>query len=99
MIEIKRERLGRFLPSEQNRYVMVQRVFVSFHVEFLLPLTEAAQAVVSMVYNLQVILFSMCHIQGREENMNQTNESNKQLMNHMWTTWAEKTCRFYFRFR
>lgn len=51
---------------------MVQRVFVSFHVEFLLPLTEAAQAVVSMVCNLQVILFSTCHIQakGREHDSN-----------------------------
>lgn len=50
----KRERgeLNFYLPSEQNGYIMVQRVFLSFHVEFLLPLTEAVQAVVSVVRNL-----------------------------------------------
>lgn len=40
------------LPGEQNWHVMVQRVFISFHVEFLLPLAEAVQAVVGVVCNL-----------------------------------------------
>lgn len=52
MFSVDKESSVDFLPGEQNGYVMVQGVLVSFHVEFLLPLTEAVQAVVSVMCNL-----------------------------------------------
>lgn len=42
----------RNVPGEQNGHVMVDRVLVCLHVELLLPLTEAAQAVVSVMRDL-----------------------------------------------
>lgn len=44
------------LPGEKDGHVVMDRVFFSLHVETFLPLTETAQAVVSVVGDLQVFL-------------------------------------------
>lgn len=47
---------GSGLPGEKDGHIVMDRVFFSLHVKPFLPLTEAAQAVVSVVGDLQVFL-------------------------------------------
>lgn len=77
------------LPGEQNGHVVVQWVFVSFHVELLLPLTEAVQAVVSVVRYLQFILSSTGNV-GRKRRKQSVNTSKTQHCS--WTLIGEQSC-------
>lgn len=72
-----------FLPGEQNRYVMVQGVFVPLHVKLLLPFAETVQTVISMVCNLQLILPSTRRreMKGRKREVNKL--KNWQLVDYM----------------